>query len=279
MKQRIISAAVGLGILFLVFVFFDTVVLNIAVAVIIVMELTELVTAAGYSLRTPFFYVAMAFGAVIPFFETRLISRVLPAVCFLFALLFFALLLRHHADLRIEKLSFVFFFAILLAFSTNCFVYLRDMFGTTVGMYGVLVTLTGAWMSDTGAYFFGIAFGKRRLAPTISPKKTVEGVFGGVAVALLSQMAIAWIYTRYCAMLGISVSVNYGMLALLSPFISALSVVGDLSASVIKRQFGVKDFGNIMPGHGGALDRFDSVLLVIPFVYNLFLYLPMIRIL
>jgi phosphatidate cytidylyltransferase len=279
MKQRIISAAFGLSILFFVFAFFDTVVLNIAVAIVIAMELTELVTAAGYPRNTPFFYVAMAFSAVIPFFETRLISRILPTVCFLFALVFFSLMLRHHAALRIEQLSFLFFFAILLAFSTNCFVYLRDMFGPIVGLYGVLVTLAGAWMSDTGAYFFGIALGRRRLAPTISPKKTVEGALGGAVVALASQMLVAWIYTRYCALTGASVSVNYWLLALLSPFISALSVLGDLSASVVKRQFGVKDFGRIMPGHGGALDRFDSVLLVIPFVYNLFLYFPIIRVL
>ena len=153
---------------------------------------------------------------------------------------------------------------------------MRDIFGVVIGFYGMLVSLGGAWLSDTGAYFFGIAFGRHKLAPEISPKKTVEGVFGGIVVALISQIIISFAYAQVCRYYGTPVEIHYLRLILVSPLISLISVIGDLSASVMKRQFGIKDFGNIMPGHGGVLDRFDSVLLVVPFVYNLFLYAPLI---
>ncbi len=276
MKQRIISSVFGLIILGVVIACFETIVLNIAVAIIIVLALNELFTAAGEH-HTAISYIAMAFGAIIPFFKTWMIQRMLPAVCFLFAFVLLCVLLRYHNAIRAERMGFIFCFTILIAFSTTCFVYLRDLYGMTVGLYAVLVTLIGAWMSDTGAYFFGLAFGRHKLAPQISPKKTVEGAVGGVVVALLSQALAALGYSWYCSMVGVPFLVNLPLLLCCSPFISAVSIIGDLSASVMKRQFGIKDFGHIMPGHGGVLDRFDSVLLVIPLVYNLFLYLPMVR--
>ena len=274
MKQRIISALFGLVILFAVFSLFETIVLNAVVAAIIVLALHELFTAAGER-HTSISYLAMGFGATIPFFKTWMLERALPAVCFLFAFVLLCALLRHHRDVKAERMGFIFCFTILIAFSTTCFVYLRDFFGLRIGFYAVLVTLVGAWMSDTGAYFFGLAFGRHKLAPEISPKITVEGALGGILAALVSQGLVAFGYSFYCAKVGAAFSINLPLLLACSPLISVVSIIGDLSASVMKRQFGIKDFGHIMPGHGGVLDRFDSVLLVIPFVYNLFLYLPL----
>ena len=275
MKQRIISSAAGLMILAVVFALFDTIVLNIAVAIVIAMAVYELIEAAGQKNR-PIAMTALFFSLVIPFFSTRLLSNVLASICFLFSLVLFCLMLRYHDTVHVEQLGFMFFFTMLIAFAITCFIYMRDVFGAAVGFYGVLVTLCGAWMSDTGAYFFGIALGRHKLAPKISPKKTVEGLVGGVVVALASQFIVALAYAQVCRYYGPPVQIDYLRLALVSPLISIISVVGDLSASVMKRQFGIKDFGNIMPGHGGVLDRFDSVLLVAPLVYNLFLYFPLI---
>lgn len=275
MKQRIISSAAGLMILAVVFALFDTIVLNIAVAIIIVMALYELIEAAGQK-RNPTSLVALILGFVIPFFSTRLLNNILASVCFVFSLALFCMLLKYHQTVRVEQLGFVFFFTMLIGFAITCFVYMRDIFGVVIGFYGMLVSLGGAWLSDTGAYFFGIAFGRHKLAPEISPKKTVEGVFGGIVVALISQLIIAFAYAQVCRYYGTPIEIHYLRLVLVSPLISLISVIGDLSASVMKRQFGIKDFGNIMPGHGGVLDRFDSVLLVVPFVYNLFLYAPLI---
>lgn len=275
MKQRIISSAAGLVILAVVFALFDTIVLNIAVAIVIVMALYELTEAAGQKGR-PVSLLALALGITVPFFSTRLLNNILALVCFLFSLVLFCMLIKNHNTVRVEQLGFLFFFTLLIAFATTSFVYMRDVFGSTIGFYGMLVTLCGAWLSDTGAYFFGIALGRHKLAPDISPKKTVEGLIGGVVVALVSQLVISFVFAQICRYYGVLVEISYLRLALVSPLISLISVVGDLSASVMKRQFGIKDFGNIMPGHGGVLDRFDSVLLVAPFVYNLFIYIPLI---
>ena len=127
-----------------------------------------------------------------------------------------------------------------------------------------------AFFSDTGAYFIGVLFGKHKMAPLISPKKSWEGFFGGIAVALLGMVLYCFILRRFCHM-----QASY-LLALLYGLLGALGgVFGDLSMSVIKRQAGVKDYGNLIPGHGGILDRFDSVLITAPLTEALLLILPL----
>lgn len=111
--------------------------------------------------------------------------------------------------------------------------------------------------TDTFAYFIGVKFGKKKLYPQLSPKKTVEGSIGGIVGSLLATMVFVWIQnTGYILELG-----------LLSIICSVMSQFGDLTASRIKRIAGIKDFGNIIPGHGGILDRFDSILFTAPIVY------------
>ncbi len=115
-----------------------------------------------------------------------------------------------------------------------------------------------AWMTDTSAYFSGMFLGRTKLIPSVSPKKTVEGAVGGIIGAtVLGMIYIYWV------MGGIQ---TLWLIPILMAG-SALSQLGDLVASKIKRGFQIKDFGNIMPGHGGVLDRFDSILIVAPYVY------------
>ena len=277
MKQRVISAIVGLCILALVIALFDTVLLNIAVAAIIAMSLYELFSAAGYQ-KLPVTRLAIVFGAVVPFFSTALIGKILTLVCFVFALILLCLMIKHYKTVSAEQIGFMLFFSIAISFSLSCFIYMRDMFGMAVGIYAVIVALGGAWLNDTGAYFVGMKFGKHKLAPEISPKKTVEGFWGGIISSIFSQILLAFVYTQICAFYGVSIEINYAILAIASPFIALVSVVGDLSASAMKRQFGIKDFGNIMPGHGGVMDRFDSVYLNAVLVYNIFVFMPLITV-
>lgn len=279
MKQRIITSAVGLPILFLVIALLDTPVLNVAVAIVIMMEIDELILATGCRSYTSLRLLVLLLGGITPFLNAQLLEDYLPVFCTVFPILMFCIVIRHFGTLQAERVGFNFAMAVLIAFSTNCFVFLRDRFGIVIGLYGIFVALVGAWLSDTGAFFFGLAFGKHKLAPSISPKKTIEGAVGGVVMALVSQLLLAWLYTLYCGLRGITISIDLMQLMLLSPIISVLSIIGDLSASSIKRQFGVKDFGNIMPGHGGILDRFDSVLFVVPVVYLVFCHFPLIQVL
>ena len=134
----------------------------------------------------------------------------------------------------------------------------------------VAVPFILAFMSDSGAYFAGLFFGKHKLAPTISPKKTVEGAIGGVLGAMLGMVIYCLVLQLCC-----SFKCNY-LLALLYGLLgSAAAVFGDLCFSVVKRQTGIKDYGNLIPGHGGILDRFDSMMVVGPLAEILLLLLPL----
>ncbi len=134
----------------------------------------------------------------------------------------------------------------------------------------VVYLLFCAWFGDSGAYFVGTFFGKHKLCPKISPKKTVEGFIGGIVTV---GVVVAVQCLVYNLVLPTDVKMNYAVLIPVGMVASGIGVLGDLSASVIKRQYDVKDFGNLMPGHGGVLDRFDSVLFVAPFLYVVFKFL------
>lgn len=129
----------------------------------------------------------------------------------------------------------------------------------------VLIPFISAWCADAGAYFIGSKFGKHKLAPSISPKKSVEGAFGGVAGGILG-MLIYGIILHFC-----KTDVPWIAFILIGFLGSFFGLLGDLFLSYIKRDCKIKDFGNFLPGHGGVLDRFDSVLFVVPVCYYLFL--------
>lgn len=122
-------------------------------------------------------------------------------------------------------------------------------------------------MSDTGAFFAGRAFGKRKLCPAVSPNKTVAGCIGGF-VGSIAGMAVFHLVVKTWFQLDL----GWGVVILMGVIGSLFGQLGDLSFSVIKREFGIKDYGAIFPGHGGVLDRFDSVLFVAP-AYLLFMLL------
>ena len=122
-----------------------------------------------------------------------------------------------------------------------------------------IAPLVGAFMSDTGAFFTGRALGKHKLCPHVSPNKTVEGSAGGF-IGSVAGMIIWHLVVKYT----IHMDIGWGFVIALGLVGSALGQIGDLSFSVIKREFGIKDYGTIFPGHGGVLDRFDSVLFVSP---------------
>ena len=129
-----------------------------------------------------------------------------------------------------------------------------------VYLYGLI--FIGAWMTDTGAYFVGVLFGKHKLIPKVSPKKTIEGSVGGILGCIAGFALYGFIIQSVC-----EVSVNYVAIIVLAAIISVVSQFGDLVASYIKREREIKDFGFIFPGHGGVLDRFDSIIAVAPTIY------------
>ena len=138
------------------------------------------------------------------------------------------------------------------------------------GRFFILLPFVMAFMSDTGAYFAGLNFGKHKLAPTISPKKTVEGVIGGVVAAVMGVVIYGLIINVF-----FDIKVNFLYTFVYGTFGAVAGVFGDLCFSVIKRQTGIKDYGNLIPGHGGILDRFDSMMVVGPLAEILMLILPL----
>lgn len=138
------------------------------------------------------------------------------------------------------------------------------------GRHMILIPFMLAFLPDSGAYFAGYFFGVHKLAPVISPKKTIEGAIGGVLTALLGMA----IYGAVMA-LGFGFQVNFGFALIYGVIVSLGDIFGDLMFSVIKRQTGIKDYGNLFPGHGGVLDRFDSMIIVAPLTEVLLMLIPM----
>jgi phosphatidate cytidylyltransferase len=127
-----------------------------------------------------------------------------------------------------------------------------------IGLYKLLLVFIVAWVCDSMAYVVGSLFGKHKLIPEISPKKTVEGAIGGIASAVIAYMLFGLILDLAIP----NMKVNYIVLAVFALVLSVVSQLGDLIASLIKREHSIKDFGNLLPGHGGIMDRFDSIMAV-----------------
>lgn len=125
------------------------------------------------------------------------------------------------------------------------------------GMWWVLLALPAVWLADSGAYFVGRAIGKHRLSPRLSPKKTWEGYFGGVLVGILGTAGLAYLWGLWSGAESAITPLNGAILGLV---LSVITPLGDLGESMFKRQVGVKDSGNLLPGHGGAFDRIDTWL-------------------
>ena len=181
---------------------------------------------------------------------------ILSASCMAWTLMFIRLLTYQDGATTSLRHRVLGFLSALGAVTTSWFA-LAWLHDRTDGPFVVFLLLLVIWASDVGAYFTGRQFGKRKLAPVISPKKTWEGVYGGIILAV----AAAFLWSKYIAGLEIG-----GISLLAITAVTALaSVGGDLFISIHKRTVGLKDTGTFFPGHGGILDRYDSLLAGAPF--------------
>lgn len=283
MLTRIISGAVGAVLLAAVLFFHDTVVLPVAVAFIIAVMLFELIRAVKLHKCLPILIAAEACGIAVPVMYgimTKLTvdGPVVPphyefcawryahdynlyafGAVLLCAFVVFITWLRNHKEIRYEQVFFVLAVMILVPQAMTTMVRM-ERYDTENGLFLLVMGLCGAWIADTGAYFSGVALGKHKLCPEISPKKTIEGLVGGI---LTTAIAYSVAFSLYYGFTGKRVAVAF----VTGAVCAVIGTVGDLSASMVKRQIGFKDYGKIMPGHGGLMDRFDSVLFVLPTFY------------
>ena len=270
MKTRIISALVGLVLLVAVLCLFETVAVDIAVAALSVMAVYEMINAVGLSKTKVFTAICAVFAALFSSAYYQTFSSFAGYAELFFGIVILILVLEDHKETKITDAAFAYFFTLFIPKAFSVLLIFRS-YGKPISLFLVMLSLAVAWLNDTCAYFSGYFFGKRKLCPEISPKKTVEGAIGGVFgdVLLCSLLAFVFeIITGY--------SVNWISLVLFLPVGAVMAILGDLCASIIKRQVGIKDYGNVMPGHGGVMDRFDSWIFVAPVLYIWNIYFPFI---
>ena len=272
----------GIVLLTIVLILHDTIVFPLALAGIIGIMLFELIRAIGglqFKLAT---VGVMAYGILYPIVSSSALPDMFPdmpyAIISVTSMLCSSVCLtmifwdymRHPKTFLIEQGAFMIAAMSLVPSSIGKLIILNDSYEH--GLFYVILGLCGAWIADSGAYFAGRAFGKKKLCPEISPKQTVEGFIGGLVSNAVLFIIIFLIYANANQIpFSTASAFRAGLLGLVC---AAVSVLGDLTASVIKRQKGIKDYGNIMPGHGGLMDRFDSVLFVLPAFYFCITLLP-----
>ena len=271
MKTRIISAFVGLILLFLVFLSFNTYIFNVVIGAIAVIGVYELLKATGITKHKALSAISLLITAFIPFYSLLKIDGIIPVVLLVVLFVFFAVFLAGNTKVMIDKIALALFCGLTVSIAFSMLIFIRDRFIDNSYFYVILVFAI-SWFADTGAYFAGCYLGKHKLAPTISPNKTVEGAIGGVVASVLLSCLYAYVYSLISP-----IQVNYTYIAIVAGIGSIVGMLGDLTASSIKRQYGVKDFGNLMPGHGGVMDRFDSVLFVAPLIYVFSQYFMLIK--
>lgn len=175
----------------------------------------------------------------------------------LLLLLFYSVFRKNR--FHIEHVALTILGALYIGFG---FHYMAAVRGLENGLWLTLLTLIGIWSTDSGAFFVGRAFGRRKLLPSISPNKTVEGSLGGLITALVAVVGLNLLVGKLPFFQALAIALVTGIAA----------QMGDLVESAMKRHFGVKDSGRIIPGHGGVLDRFDSLLIVFPTLHLLGLF-------
>lgn len=282
MKQRVITAVVLLALLAVVVWQINTPVLVLVIAFLAAVAANEImrcakventfirVVATGYAACVPFFASAKA---LTPWVSEAVWGKVIgavPGVVYLIALVLVLLLamLKGYAYTTFEDVAVSVFAGALVPFGFSVFIRLRDMFQIEqFGIYLIFYGLICALATDSGAQLAGMAFGKHKMSPNISPKKTVEGAIGGLIFSLILNAVAIILYNRLADFKMDEFAVTVLLAACLP--VSFLGMMGDLSASVLKRNFGVKDFGKIFPGHGGVMDRFDSSMFTLPVTYAL----------
>lgn len=167
------------------------------------------------------------------------------------------LILIKQADFDLSKIAVLCGMPLLYAFAFST---ISSIITATNGIYYLLLILNFSSVCDMGAYFVGVSYGKRKLCPEISPNKTVEGALGGIVSSIVVSLIITLCYGKFTAIIPT---------VLLTIPLCIAGMAGDLFASVIKRKTEIKDYGNLIPGHGGVLDRVDSMLFIAPLIFCL----------
>ena len=273
MKDRLIVAAVCVPILFIILFFLPSYIFAALIAIICAISAYELQTAIGGKGNERLSIYAAFSAALIPigaYFDNiselifMAVFLVLMSLMFVEAIVVF----RLKRQIPFARILVTLFAGTLIPLMLSSLVSLKSM---PEGRLIVLLPVISAFITDAGAYFAGKFFGKRRAFPLVSPKKTVEGCIGGLVAGTASTViyGIILLYTTYHEIVFWALLL-YGIIG------GVFTELGDLAFSLVKREYDIKDYGNLLPGHGGMLDRFDSMIFTAPAMYLLMSVIPAI---
>ncbi len=280
MKSRLITGFFGISLLMVILFLFNTLVLNVAVALTCSLIVYEILCATKMVEKSFLLVVVyVIYSLVFPFLERRYLSNYRFILVGLFIIFNIFYLLKNSSKVKMYNVFFCCFFSIFAVLFMSNVIYMRSFF-EPVGVYYVGLLFLISWICDAGAYFVGLKFGRIKLAPKISPKKTVEGAIGGAVLTCLFVFLYNLIFLDFIlkyVFFDVRLLRFNIVYAIFSTAIGILfSIVGDLVMSVFKRQNEIKDFGDIIKGHGGVLDRFDSFIFVSAVLYPFFKVFPII---
>ena len=263
---RYLTILIGAPLVILLFIYANQLIINIFVSIVSIITLREYYECfkrTGKAKPTQWVgYLNCILITILQFVDKeKLYAAMLIVLAMSMLILFIEQIITGGKKTIVDIMVTIFGIA-YVPFLLVFFTLLRDK--QPMGLIYIAYIFTSAWGSDTFAYLIGKKFGKHKLTP-ISPKKTVEGAIGGIVGALLFSL----IYTIGMNNL-MNLSINYLHIAIVTFVLAIIGEIGDLAASGIKRYCGVKDFSDLLPGHGGMLDRIDSLLLITPFAYILF---------
>lgn len=219
--------------------------------------------------------VSMAFAGLYAPYVAFDLDRFIPVsggnIIIIYVMICLLIMLKWYEKTKFENVAMALFGSIAIPGSLSSYFKLADivenhpeLFQRSQLVFMILMSMYAAWLGDTFAYFFGRAFGKHKLAPRISPKKSVEGAIAGVVGSTVFAVITYYICDANWFYMD---TIKVWMVIPALVVMNILGVCGDLSASVIKRNFNEKDFGSLFPGHGGVLDRIDSFLFTLPVLY------------
>lgn len=267
MKSRVLTAAILILIAIPIIWFSDSIVLNIFVSLVSMVSVFELMNATKNTGKRTLTIVSILYSGSIPFLfcipgDQR--YGYITVIVFVYAILLFMLLLFKNEKYRLENIAVAFMMSNIIPVFLSSLIVLRRMPVTKIadermGLIMMLLPILCVIVTDTFALFTGMLFGKHKLAKKVSPKKTIEGAIGGT----LFGVAV-FVVTMIICQNAYNIKINIPLFVLFGLITSVMGQFGDLFMSIIKRHCEIKDYGNLMPGHGGMLDRFDSMIFAAP---------------
>ena len=242
----------------------------------------EITRAAGVKNKELMIF-AMIFSFLLPLTIEYGFNFALPLnICIMiYIILLVLIMLANHDTVSFENLCVTIYASVIIPFAYSTFTLITDLYKMYPDIdrrhciFLIWFGINSALFTDVFAYFVGVKFGKHKMAPSISPKKSIEGAVGGVVLELAFNLLALFIFTKYIFIVPIDIPVwSY---CIMSVVLSLCGIAGDLIASLIKRNYGIKDFSDLIPGHGGIMDRFDSTLLTCPMLYIMIVVFEMLN--